>query len=102
MEVSSAGYTIYDLQGKEVETNPGTASDVPHFQNLADSIRNGVALNSEIAEGQASALLCHLGNIAYRTGRVLVPEAGTGKPSAEPEAMKLWAREYRNGWEPAV
>jgi predicted dehydrogenase len=101
MHFSGSGYTIYDLAGKQVETKTAPASDLPHFQNLADAIRNNVALNSEIEEGQKSTLWCHLGNIAYRSGLVLEIDPATGRPRQE-EAMKFWGREYRPGWEPKV
>lgn len=101
LHFSGSGYTIYDLAGKQVETKTAPASDLPHFQNLADAIRNNVALNSEIEEGQKSTLWCHLGNIAYRSGLVLDIDPATGRPRQE-EAMKFWGREYRPGWEPKV
>jgi len=100
VSMTSRGYTIYDLQGKEMESNRGSSSDVPHFENLADAIRDDVSLNSEIAVGQASTLWCHLGNIAYRTNQVLEPEKESGKPLEHGPAMDLWERDYRDGWKP--
>lgn len=101
MAMTSAGYTIYDAKGKEVEKNPGKSSDIPHFTNFIECIRVGGRLNSEIAEGQKSSLLCHLGNIAYRSGHMLhLDEHGQIKGDAT--ALKLWGREYRPGWEPTI
>ncbi len=101
MAMTSAGYTIYDVKGKEVAKDPGKSSDIPHFANFIDCIRVGGRLNSEIAEGQKSALLCHLGNIAYRTGHMLhLDDAGQVKD--DPAALSLWSREYRKGWELSV
>jgi predicted dehydrogenase len=102
MAMTSAGYTVFDIKGKEMEQNPGKGSDVPHFSNFVDCIRHGGRLNSEIEEGQKAALLCHLGNIAYRTGRTLRVDRQTGRIQGEPAAEKLWGREYRPGWEPKV
>ena len=94
-------YTLYDLEGKAVTTpGDGRPSDVPHFQNFADAIREGKALNSPISEGQKSTMLCHLGNIALRTGSVLEVDPKTGRILKNTAAMKLWKREYRAGWEP--
>ena len=101
MSMTSNGYTIYDLQGKELEKNPGKAGDGPHFNNLADAIRADVPLNSEIGDAQKSTLWCHLANIALRSGKVLDIDQKTGRP-IDSEAMKYWGREYREGWEPKV
>ena len=93
-------YTIFDLDGKQVAKQTGKAEDHPHFQNFADAIRLGKKLNSPISEGQKSAMLCHLGNIALRTGSVLEVDPKNGRILKNTAAMKLWKREYRAGWEP--
>jgi predicted dehydrogenase len=96
-------YTIYDLKGAEVESKKENASDVQHFQNFIDSIRNGTALNSEIEEGQKSTLLCHLGNIAWRTQSTVLFDPETKQIAGENAPAKaLWSRSYREGWEPKV
>jgi len=97
-------YTIYDNAGKEVATKTGGpgGGDIPHFTNFSDAIRENKPLNSPISEGQKSALLCHLANIAYRTSSVLNIDPKTGRIVGNPEAQKLWKREYRPGWEPKV
>lgn len=96
------GYAIYDLKGKEIERKDGPGGDKIHIQNFLDCIRSGKRPNSEIEEGQKSTLLCHLGNIAYRTGHTLHIDQRTGKIIDDREAQKLWSREYRKGWEPKV
>ena len=97
-------YIVYDLNGKETDKKSGGpgGGDVPHFQNFADAIRENKPLNSDIREGQKSAQLCHLANIAYRTNSVLNIDPKTGRILGNPEAQKLWKREYRPGWEPKV
>jgi predicted dehydrogenase len=101
MHFTGSGYTIYDLAGKPLDTGSGPGGDGVHFQNLADSIRNGTPLHSEIAEGQTSTRWCHLANIALRTGQVLEIDPSTGRPKSD-AAMQFWGREYRPGWEPKV
>jgi len=92
-------YSILDMEGKEVEKKAdGRGSDVPHFQNFADAVREGKPLNSPISEGQKSTMLCHLGNIAYRTGHTLDIDPKTGRILNDAAAMKLWSRPYRKGW----
>jgi predicted dehydrogenase len=97
-----AGYKVHDANGKETGGASGRFSDVPHFTNLADAIRTDAPLHSEIAEGQKSTLLCHLGNIAYKTGHTLHVDQIAGHILNDRKAMKLWRRDYRHGWEPKV
>jgi len=55
--------------------------------------------HSPVAEGHKSTLLCHLANIAYRTGETLRCDPVRGRPTAR-AARALWARDYEPGWEP--
>jgi predicted dehydrogenase len=98
--IQGQGYTLYDADGKEVKKAAAPSPDSLHIGNLLDSIRNGKALYSEIEEGHKSTLLCHLGNIAHRTGRALKCNAKNGHIVEDTEAAKLWVREYEKGWEP--
>ena len=97
-----AGYKVYDPKGQVIGQGTGESGDKVHFQNFLDCMRSGIKPNAEIEEGQKSALLCHLGNIAYRVGRTLQFDAATRKITGDPEAEALWGREYRPGWEPKV
>ena len=97
-------YRILDRDGKELEKKSGPGGEPAHFKNFVDAIRDkSVKLNSEIGDAQKSTKLCHLANIAYRTGGSLRcdPEAG-GKLIDNPAGEKLWGREYRKGWKPKV
>jgi len=96
------GYKIYDLKGVEIASGTGPAGDKVHIENFVNAVRENTPLNQEIAEGQKSTLLCHLGNIAYRRGREIHFDLATQKIVGDPEAAKLWAREYRPGWEPKM
>jgi len=71
MHIVDSGYRIYDPKGEEIGKGSGSTDIQDHIQNFYNSIRTGDALNSEIEEGQKSTLLCHLGNISYRLGRML-------------------------------
>ena len=102
--VQGAGYTIHDLKGAEIAKGSGPGGNTAHFQNFVDAIRGQAKLNAEIEEGHLSTLLCHLGNIAWRTtGAVRFDPAK--KRLAEGNASgaeALWGREYRPGWEPKI
>ena len=74
-----------------------------HVRNFLDSIRDGKTPNADIEEGHKSTRLCHLGNIAYRTGRTLQFDAATETFTNDPEANKYLGRDYRKGFElPAI
>jgi predicted dehydrogenase len=103
LALADGGYTVYDPKGKEVKKVAGkSGGDVAHIANFLAAVRGTEKLNSEIEEGHKSTLLCHLGNIAHRTGRALRCDPTTGRVENDPEAMKLWTREYAAGWEPKV
>ena len=77
----------------------GKGGDAAHLQNFLDCIRTGGRPAADIEEGHRSTLLCHLGNIAWRTGRTLDCDPKTGR-ILDADAMRYWEREYRPGWEP--
>jgi predicted dehydrogenase len=98
------GYTIYDLKNKQVDKQSDKISDAVHTQNFIDGVRakDGSKLYAPIHEAVPSTLLCHLANIAQRVGRTLHLDATAKKIINDPDAAKLWSREYRPGWEPKV
>jgi len=107
MELDIKGtYRIYDARDKLVEEKKSRdAGEIAHIRNFLAAIRAGRPedLNQEIEEGHKSTLLCHLGNIAHRTGRTLNCDPRNGHILDDPEAMtKYWNREYEPGWEPRV
>ncbi len=101
--IKGAAWTVFDPKGVKISEGQGPAStDTHHIGNFLDAIRGEAALNSPIAEGQLSTMLCHLGNIAYRTGSAVHCDPVTGKMLNHPEGEKLWRRQYRKGWTPVL
>ena len=111
----NADYKIFDEKNKLVKeiksdvkgdpNNPVSASgnlDLYHFENFVKGIRGEAKITSPIDEGHKSVLLCHLANIAQRTGRTLHCNPKNGHILNDAAAMKLWRREYEKGWEPKV
>lgn len=102
LTIGGGNYTIYDSQGKQTGSGSSDTSDTPHVDNFIACIKSGQRPNADIEEGHKSTLLCHLGNIAYRTGRMLHLDPQSHRIVGAPEAQELWGREYRPGWEPKV
>jgi len=100
--LSGSGYTIYDMKNKKVATSSGGSGNNEHQMDFLEAIRQGRRANADIEEAHKSTLLCHLGNIAYRTGRTLHTDPNNGHIQADTEAAAMWGREYRPGWEPVV
>jgi predicted dehydrogenase len=107
------GYTVYDLRNKVVKESIGPKGDAlnvsaddnatqVHIENFLAAIRTGEKLHAPIDEGAKSVLLCHLGNIAQKLGRRLATDPKSGHIIGDPDAMKLWSREYAPGWTPVV
>ncbi|MBS0210638.1 MAG: Gfo/Idh/MocA family oxidoreductase [Planctomycetes bacterium] len=95
-------YTIVDPAGKTVKEGKGSSSGTTHIENFLAAVREDAPLNQPITEGVKSTLMCHLANISYRTGRAITLDPKTHRIANDPDAMKLWNREYRAGWEVKV
>jgi hypothetical protein len=112
--VDRDGYEIYDLNGNktsEFKTGSTTSStDLlgrdsmtdAHFTNFIAGIRKGEKLNAPIAVGNVAVTMLQLSNIAWEVGRELHLDRGDGRIQGDPEAMKMWGREYEKGWAPHI
>jgi predicted dehydrogenase len=98
-----SGYRLFDADRKLVEeSKKGNSGWTEHLTNFIDAVRNGAKPNCTIEDGHKSTMLCHLGNIAYRTGQPLDIDPSNGHIKNNSPANKLWACEYRKGWLPGV
>ena len=112
--VDRDGYEIYDLKGtKTSEFKVGTVTSSTdlvgadsmtdaHFANFIAAIRTGAQLNAPISVGNVSVTTMQLSNIAWMVNRELRIDAKDGRIQADPEAMKMWSREYDPAWAPHV
>ncbi len=101
--LDGSSYKILDPAGKELASQAkGFDGHDPHLRNFLACVRSGARPNTDIEEGHKSTLLCHLGNIAYRTGHTLNLDEKTGHPQDDSAATALWGREYRPNWQPRV
>ena len=112
--VDRGGYEIYDLKGKKINEfkvgSETSSSDLvgrdsmtdAHFANFIAAIRNGEKLNAPIDVGNVAVTMLQLSNIAWTVNRELHLDQKDGRIQDDPEAMRMWSREYQPGWEPHV
>ncbi len=85
--------------------NPVSASgnvEFHHFNNFIKGVRGEEKITAPVDDGHKSILLCHLANIAQRTGRTLHCDKSNGHILGDKEAMSFWRRSYEKGWEPKI
>jgi predicted dehydrogenase len=112
--IDRGGYEVYDLNGKKTDEFKSEKSSSTqdligadnmtdaHFANFIAGIRTGEALHSPIQIANVSVTMVQLSNVAWRVNRELKLDTTTGHVLNDPEAMKLWSREYEKGWEVKV
>jgi predicted dehydrogenase len=100
--IRDPGYIVFDMQDKEISKQTDRAGDSDHLSNFLDAIRQSGRPNADIEEAHQSTLLCHLGNIAYRTGTTLDLEPSNGHIKNLSNPHDWWSKEYEKGWQPAV
>ena len=110
--VDRDGYEIFDLKGNKTgEFKVGTATSSAdltgrdsmtdaHFANFIAGIGKGQKLNAPISVGNVAVTMLQISNIAWEVNRELQLDTGTGHIQNDAEAMKMWGREYEQGWEP--
>lgn len=77
----------------------GRFPDPQHKDNFVQSVRSRSKPNADIEEGHRSMLLVHYANISCRLGgRKLRIDPATERILDDPEAMKLFKRQYRKPW----
>jgi predicted dehydrogenase len=69
-----------------------------HFANWFDCIRSRERPICDVAIGHRSATVCHLGNIAIRTGRTITWDPAKEQIVGDAEAARLVKRPYRAPW----
>jgi hypothetical protein len=117
MTVDGTGFKIYKSSGAAIEgeaargaaaggqekyeageSAPGDKQDTaPHMLNFLNAVRSRdyKSLHAEIEIGARAADFCHLGNISYRTGRMLKLDNKSGEAIGDKEASALYTRNYR-------
>ena len=117
--IGNNGTLVVDRQGWEVlvedEPHPETREPVPkmaapppeqrdgsdldrHTQNFIDAMHGQAAPRAGIEVGHAAAVVAHMGNVAFKTGRKLYWDAANGHFEDDDEANQLTQATYRAPW----
>jgi len=79
---------------KPILKDPEKNSTFLHTENFIQAIREGTKVNCTVYDGQKAAVISHLGNAAFRSGKELRSMGKGWNPSHLPYA----SRTYRNPW----
>jgi predicted dehydrogenase len=82
------------------EPRRGSSGDMgqAHMKDFFDSIDSRKRPASDVEIGHNSMIACHLGNIAFRTGRVVHWDAAREQITGDADAQKLILKPYRAPW----
>jgi predicted dehydrogenase len=69
-----------------------------HHQNWLDCIKSRAKPICDVEIGHRSATVCHLGNIAVRTGQAIAWDPASEQVINNPDAAKLVEKAYRAPW----
>lgn len=83
------------LKGIELPKIPSNQANIAHVSNFFDCIRSRGTPNADVAIGHRSATVCHLGNIAVRTGRKIRWDPSTETIVGDSDAARWVMKEYR-------
>ena len=92
------GYNDYQIfLGREREAGPSRKEGGDHYANFIEAVRaqDPSLLNGPVETAHLSSGLAHLGNIAFRTGRVLHFDPKTETFPGDDEANAMLTRNYR-------
>lgn len=100
LQLTNTSWQAYDAAGKLVKQGSSDVGQQAHVRNFLDAVRSRKreSLNQEIYSGHVSTVMCHAGNIAWRTGKKLRFDART-ETFDDAEANQYVGREHRRGFE---
>lgn len=82
-----------------LQQNQGSGLDL-HTRNFIDAVksRDSGILNAPIKVGYDAAMVCHMGNVAYKAGNRLYWDAASNQ-FTETKVNEYLKAEYHNGWQ---
>jgi predicted dehydrogenase len=81
-----------------VETDVRLSISKNHHKNWLECVRSRQRPICDVETGHRAATICHLGNIAVRTGRPIAWDPAREEIVGDSEAAKMLSRPYRSPW----
>lgn len=100
MQLTNTSWKAFDADGRLMKEGSSDVGQQAHVRNFLDAVRSRKreSLNQEIYSGHISTVMCHAGNIAWRTGKKLRFDAQK-ETFDDAAANALVGREHRKGFE---
>lgn len=102
LQLTNTSFVAYDAEGRMVKREQSSGDEIQqnHVRNFLDAVksRKRDSLNQEIYSGHVSTVMCHAGNISWRTGKKLRFDAQT-ETFDDAAANQFVGREHRKGFE---
>jgi myo-inositol 2-dehydrogenase / D-chiro-inositol 1-dehydrogenase len=83
------------MKGIDMPKLSGSQANFSHVQNFYDCIKSRALPAADVSIGHRSATVCHLGNIAIRTGKKITWDPAAETIVGDAEALKWLTKEYR-------
>ena len=109
LDLSRSGFKVVpelwflseDSSKRQIEeiTDPGSEYGEAHVRNFLDSVKSRQRSNADVEEGHLTAVMCHLGNIATRTGKLLGWDPEREEFIGDREVNQWLHCDYRKPWE---
>lgn len=97
--VDGNGWQVIAADGKITAEERGIKPDQAHLQNFIENHNKHKLLNAPVVQGYLSALLVHMGNIAFRTGNsYLIFDAEREEFVENEQANFMIKKSYREGY----
>jgi len=96
--VTRGSFKTSPVELKEMKIAEGLPKSPGHHANWLACIKSRSAPIADISIGHRSATVCHLGNIAVRTGKTIRWNPETETIVDDAESAKLLTKEYRAPW----
>jgi hypothetical protein len=94
------GWQVKGEDSKIIAQDKGIFPDIDHQKNFIESLREHKNPNGSVEQGQLSACLVHMANIAYRVGnKQLYFDAENERFIGNEEANKLLRTTYRENYQ---